>query len=182
METKSIGIFVGSLRKGAYSKSTANYIGQALARHYQVVFVEMGNLLLFNQDYDDEGTTPAQWVAFRSQVGQLDACLFVTPEYNRSMPAVLKNALDIGSRPYGCNLWDGKPAAVVGVSPGRIGGAMGVGALRVPLAFLNLRLMMQPEVYLSDAAELFNEQGELTNASTAKFLDRFVDAFERWIG
>ncbi|MDR0894751.1 MAG: NAD(P)H-dependent oxidoreductase [Prevotellaceae bacterium] len=181
MKKKTIGVFVGSLRKDACSKKTANYIAGQLSQKYDVTFVELGNLCIFNQDFDDEGTTPTAWTAFREQVKNLDALLFVTPEYNRSIPGVLKNALDIASRPYGQNVWDGKPGAVVGVSPGSLGGALAVSAIKVPLSFLNVRLMMQPEVYVSNAYQLFDEQGNLTNESTAKFLNGFVSAFDAWI-
>ncbi|MDR1004647.1 MAG: NAD(P)H-dependent oxidoreductase [Prevotellaceae bacterium] len=181
MKKKTIGILVGSLRKDAYSKLAANHIAGLFNNQYEVIFIELGNLQMFNQDYDDEGTTPAEWTAFREQVKSLDAVLFVTPEYNRSMPAVLKNALDIASRPYGHNVWNGKPGAVIGVSPGHIGGALAVSAVRVPLAFLNVRLMMQPEVYLSNVHQLFDGQGKLTDESTVKFLDKFAAAFRIWI-
>jgi chromate reductase len=181
MRKTTVGIFVGSLRKDACTKKAANYIAGQLSQKCDVQFVEMGNLALFNQDFDDEGTTPAEWTAFRETVKSLDAVLFVTPEYNRSIPAVLKNALDIASRPYGVNVWDGKPGAIVAASPGRIGGALAAGALRVPLAFLNVKLMQQPEVYLSDAYDLFDQEGKLVDESTIKFLNKFVEAFEGWI-
>ncbi|MDR0994958.1 MAG: NAD(P)H-dependent oxidoreductase [Tannerella sp.] len=182
MEKKRIGIFVGSLRKASFSKKVACYVGGLLKGRFAVEMIDLAPLCMFNQDYDDEGATPAAWTAFRQQVKRLDGLLFFTPEYNRSMPALLKNALDIGSRPMGQNVWDGKPAAVVGVSPGKIGGALGVQALRAPLAFLNLRLMQQPEVYLGDAAALFDEQGEPVSEGTAGFLKGFAEAYSAFVG
>jgi chromate reductase len=135
---------------------------------------------MYNQDYDDEGHPPAEWTRFRKEVKALDGCLFVTPEYNRSFPPVLKNALDIASRPYGQNLWSGKPGAVIGVSPGKLG-AFGAGnQLRQTMAFLNIFLMQQPEAYIGEAASLFDEQGKLTNQGTADFLRQYADAFAAW--
>jgi chromate reductase len=181
MTKKSIGILIGSLRKGSFSKSIGRYVGQLLSEKYDIEFVEIGNLAMFNQDFDDEGTTPKEWTAFRAKIKSLDGLLFVTPEYNRSIPPVLKNALDIASRPYGQNCWAGKPAAILGVSPGKIGGALAVQALRVPLAFLNVKLMMQPEAYVGDVAALLDEKGTLTNPSTGKFLASFAAAFDSWM-
>jgi chromate reductase len=180
MGTKKVGIFVGSLRKDAFTKKVAVCMSHMFNSNFAVEFVELDNLCMFNQDFDDEGRTPAEWVAFREKVSSLDAFLFVTPEYNRSIPAVLKNALDIASRPHGVNRWDGKPAAIAGVTPGSLGATMGVRSLRVPLEFLNVRLMMQPEVYLAHADQMFDAQGNL-NAHSAKFLQTFIDAFMAWI-
>ena len=143
--------------------------------------VAIGALPLFNQDFDDEGTTPAEWVAFREKLKQFDGFLFLTPEYNRSVPAVLKNAIDIGSRPYGKNLWDGKPGAVVSVS---IGGISGFGAnhhLRQTLVFVNVATMPQPEAYIGNAAALFDAKGALVNEGTREFLKNFMAAFAAWV-
>jgi chromate reductase len=144
--------------------------------------VEIGGLPMFNQDYDDEDRTPAEWIRFREEVKALDGFLFVTPEYNRSVPPVLKNALDIASRPHGQNCWAEKPGAIIGVTPGKLG-AFGAGQhLRQTMAFLNIFLMQQPEAYISNAASLFDEQGEMANEDTRKFLRDYADAFVRWVG
>ena len=107
--------------------------------------------------------------------------LFVTPEYNRSVPAAIKNALDVGSRPYGKSVWDGKPGAVISVSPGAIGGFGANHHLRQSLVFVNVPAMQQPEAYIGMAAKLFDDNGELTNQETAKFLRQFIEAFTKWI-
>ncbi|MDR0893322.1 MAG: NAD(P)H-dependent oxidoreductase [Mediterranea sp.] len=179
MVKKKIGVFVGSLRKGSYSRKAANYVCGFLNGQYDVEFVEIGALPYYNEDLDQPGNVCPDFMAFREKVKGLDAFLFATPEYNRSLAPALKNALDIASR--GENLWDGKPGAIIAQSIGHIGGAVGASALRVPLAFLNVRLMMQPEVYLSGAAGLFDEQGNLVNDGTAKFLQKFAAAFAAWI-
>jgi chromate reductase len=110
------------------------------------------------------------------------AVLFVTPEYNRSVPAALKNAIDVGSRPYGKSVWDAKPGAVVSVSPGAIGGFGANHHLRQSLVFLNVPTMQQPEAYIGGAAKLFDDKGQMINEDTRKFLQGFMEAFARWIG
>ena len=144
--------------------------------------VELGGLAMFNQDFDDEGRTPAEWTDFREGLKTFDAFLFVTPEYNRSVPAVLKNALDIGSRPYGENVWDGKPGAVISVTPGALGAFGSNHHLRQTLAFLNVPTMPQPEAYIANVANLLDVGGYLRNVQTREFLQRFMDAFAVWVG
>jgi chromate reductase len=114
-------------------------------------------------------------------VSGLDAVLFATPEYNRSVPGVLKNAIDVGSRPREKNAWNGKPGAVVSVSPGAIGGFGANHHLRQMLVFLNVPTMQQPEAYVGGAANLFDSGGNLTNDSTREFLKKFIDSFDAWI-
>src|SRR5580704_4784050 len=118
--TRNVAVFVGSLRKGSFNRLTAKALAALAPSALQLEIVEIGQLPLYNED-DDHGAPPAAWVAFRERVRAADAVLFVTPEYNRSVPGVLKNALDVGSRPYGHSAWNGKPCAVVSVSPGAIG-------------------------------------------------------------
>ena len=129
----------------------------------------------FNQDL--EATPPGEWTAFRALVKAADAVLFVTPEYNRSVPGVLKNAIDVGSRPYGSSVWKGKPAAVVSNSPGAIGGFGAYHHLRQTLVFLNMPTVNQPETYIGHVATLFGENGELTNEATREFLTGFTKVF-----
>jgi chromate reductase len=143
--------------------------------------IEIGLLPLYNQDDDDEGAPRPEWTAFRSRVKAADALLFVTPEYNRSIPGVLKNAIDVGSRPYGQSVWDGKPGAVISVSPGAIGGFGANQHLRQTFVFLNIPVLQQPEAYIGGAADLFDQAGNLTNEGTRKFLKGFIDAFAAWI-
>jgi chromate reductase len=142
--------------------------------------VEIGQLPFFNQDLET-GSSPAQWTAFRQRVKAADAVLFVTPEYNRSMPAVLKNALDVGSRPYGSSVWDRKPGAIVSCSPSAIGAFGANHHLRQSLVFLNVPTMQQPEAYVSHVDKLFDEHGKLGSDGTRNFLHQFMQAFANWV-
>src|SRR4051794_36505426 len=117
-----IGVLVGSLRKESFSKKIAANVAALFPEGYESEFVEIGNLPLYNQDYDDKNNVPDEYTALRNKIKELDAILFVTPEYNRSVPAVLSNALDVGSRPKVANVWNGKPAAIISQSPGNISG------------------------------------------------------------
>lgn len=175
-----IGVVTGSLRKGAFSRKVARSVSACMPDTLEMVPVEIGVLGLYNQDFDDEGRTPPEWTAFRRRLAEMNGFLFITPEYNRSMPPVLKNALDIGSRPYGANRWDGKPGAIISVSPGKLGGFGAYHALRQVLGFLNVPLLQQPEMYLGGAAELFNEKDELAHPATRQFLQDFAGAFAAW--
>ena len=179
--TRKIAVFVGSLRKGSYSRMTAKALAALAPAALQLEIVEIGQLPLYNQDGDDDGTPAPAWVAFRQKVKATDAVLFVTPEYNRSVPGVLKNALDVGSRPYGHSVWDGKPGAVVSVSPGAIGGFGANHHLRQSFVFLNVPAMQQPEAYIGGAATLFDKEGHLTNEVSRKFFKDFMEAFAAWI-
>jgi len=142
--------------------------------------VEIGQLPFFNQDLET-AATPAPRTAFRQRVKAADAILFVTPEYNRSVPAALKNALDVGSRPYGSNVWDRKPGAIVSCSPSAIGAFGANHHLRQSLVFLNVPTMQQPEAYVGHADKLFDEHGKLVNDGTGKFLQAFMQAFANWV-
>lgn len=180
--TKTIGIFLGSLRKGSYSRIIAQELAKLLPVGYETKFIEIGNLSLYNQDFDDLGPVPDEYTKFRAEVKQLDAALFVTPEYNRSVPAVLKNALDVASRPYGANVWDGKPAAIISVSPGAMGGFGANHHLRQALVFLNMPTLQQPEAYLDHVDQFIDEdKGEVNNQGTKDFLQSIADAFVQLI-
>ena len=130
---------------------------------------------------DTESDPPSSWVDFRNRVKPADAVLFATPEYNRSVPGVLKNAIDVGSRPYGRSVWSGKPAAVVSCSPGALGGFGANHHLHQSLVFLNMPTLQRPEAYFSGADEMFVPNREFMNASTKQFPLLFVTAFESWI-
>jgi chromate reductase len=145
----------------------------------ELEIVGIGDLPLFNQDL--EATPPPASAAFKERIRKADAVLFVTPEYNRSVPGALKNAIDVGSRPKGQSAWNGKPCAVVSVSPGAIGGFGANHHLRQSLVFLNMPAMQQPEAYVGGADKLFDAQGNLTNDSTRAFMQKFLDAFATWI-
>jgi chromate reductase len=134
---------------------------------------------MYNQDLEE--VPPAAWTEFRSRLKGFDGVLFVTPEYNRSVPAVMKNAIDIGSRPYGKNSWDGKPGGIVSVSPGALSGFGANHHLRQSLVFINVPAMQQPEAYIGNAAKLFDNNGKLTDESTREYLQKFIDAYAKWV-
>ncbi len=177
---KKIGVLVGSLRKEAWSKKLAKYLIGLFPEAYETEFIEIGNLPHYNQEFD-EGDVPEAYDAFRSKMHEMDAYLVVTPEYNRSMPAVLKNALDIGSRPYGQSVWDGKKAAIISNSPGVLGGFGANHHLRQVFTVLNVLVMAQPEAYISRVSELFDDKGEIKSEGTKKFLQSIIDAFVAFI-
>lgn len=179
--SKKIAVIVGSLRKESISKKMANAL-IALAPHsLNFQFIELGDLPLYNQDLDDEGNVPMSWTRFRDQVNGCEGVLFVTPEYNRSLPGVLKNAIDIGSRPYGRSVWNKKPVAVMSVSPGAIGGFGANHHLRQSLVFLNMPVLQQPEAYIGMIGNVLNAQGEIINEDTATFLKNFMISFADWV-
>jgi chromate reductase len=179
--TKKIAVFVGSLRKESFNRKMAKALIALAPESLLFEMVEIGGLALYNQDYDDEGTPPSAWTEFRQRVKSFDGVLFVTPEYNRSVPAVLKNALDVGSRPFGQNVWGGKPGAVVSVSPGAIGGFGANHHLRQSLVFLDIPAMPQPEAYIGGAAQLFDTDGNIKIEATREFLVKFMEAFAAWV-
>jgi chromate reductase, NAD(P)H dehydrogenase (quinone) len=178
--TRNVAVLVGSLRKGSYNRMMAKALADLAGSQLQLTIVEIGELPLYNEDVDASGA-PASWIAFRKAISSADAVLFVTPEYNRSVPGVLKNAIDVGSRPYGQSAWSGKPGAVISVSPGAIGGFGANHHLRQSLVFLNVPVMHQPEAYIGGAAGLFDEAGHIANEGTRTFLEGFVKAFAAWI-
>ena len=177
--TRQVAVIVGSLRKGSFNRKMALALAAIAPPSLKLEIVEIGELPLFNQD--DEANPPAPSAAFKQQIAAADAVLFITPEYNRSVPGVLKNAIDVGSRPYGKSAWDGKPGAVISVSPGAIGGYGANHHLRQSLVFLNVPTMAQPEAYIGGAGELFDEAGGLKKPETRQFMERFLDAFAVWI-
>lgn len=181
MKKIKVGLVVGSARRGSYSRSIANALAGLLPEGFEITALDIGNLPMFNQDYDDDGATPPQWQVFRGKVREMDAFLFVTPEYNRSIPPVLKNALDIASRPYGQNTWGGKPGAVISVSPGNPGGFGANHHLRQCLSFLNIYTMQQPEAYIGHVDKSLDENGNVTNESTVKFLNEIAGAYAAWV-
>ena len=180
MSKKTIGILVGSLRCDSFSKKVAQYLKSLQEKQFFVKILYIGSLIMYNQDLDNEADMPREWLRFRQEVKALDAVLFVTPEYNRSIPPVLKNALDIASRPMTENAWRGKPGAVVSVSPGGIGGFGANHHLRQSAACLNIYMMQQPEAYIGGIAGLVDADG-VSNKKTQDFLREFSDAFANWI-
>ena len=180
MGKKTIGILVGSLRRDSFCKKVGRYLSGLLEGQFEVKFLNIANLAMYNQDLDDDNNTPPEWRQFREDVKALDAVLFITPEYNRSIPAVLKNALDIASRPYGKSAWGGKPGAVVSVSPGNIGGFGANHHLRQTAGCLNIHLMGQPEAYIGGIVRSVDENG-VTDKGVQDFLGQFAKAFSEWV-
>lgn len=174
--TKKIGFFIGSLRKDSYNKKVAEAFAKLLPEGYESVFVKFDDLPFYNEDLETPEKAPAEWTRFREEVRGLDGVVFVTPEYNRSVPAVLKNALDVGSRPYGHSVWDHKPGLVVAASPGGIGGFGANHHLRQSLVFLNVPTLQQPEAYIGNVANLIDENGNIVEG-TLSFFQTILDAY-----
>lgn len=177
---RKVAVLVGSLRKGAFSRMTANALVSLAPPGLELQIIEIGQLSLYNQD-DDTAAPPIPWTEFRAAIKAADAVLFVTPEYNRSVPAPLKNAIDIGSRPYRQSVWEGKPGAVMSVSPGAIGGFGANHHLRQSMVFLNVPMMQQPEAYVGGVADLFDADGKLKNEGTKTFFTSFMSAYAAWV-
>ncbi|MCL2438392.1 MAG: NAD(P)H-dependent oxidoreductase [Coriobacteriia bacterium] len=177
---QTIGIFAGSLRQDSYSKKVALYLADLLEKQFNVKVFDLTPLSFYNQDLDNENDLPAAWEDLRAEVRAMDSFLFVTPEYNRSVPPVLKNALDIASLPRSESGWDGKPGAIVSISPGRLGGFGANHHLRQVTSILNICMMNQPEMYLSDIAALVDDSG-FHDESAQRRLRKFADAFAEWV-
>ena len=174
----NVVVLVGSLRKASFNRKVAQVLSEVAPAELKLSIVPIGDLALFNEDL--EATPPAPWESFRAQIRAADAVLFVTPEYNRSVPAVLKNALDVGSRPYGKSVWNGKPGGVISASMGSTGGFGANHHLRQSLVFLNVPVLQQPEAYLGMVHTLFDEQGQL-NEDSQNFLRKYMQAFAEWV-
>ena len=179
MTARDVAVFVGSLRKESFSRKLALALRELAPAALKLEIVELGQLPFYNQD--DEASPPQAWRDFRERVRAAQGLLFVTPEYNRSVPAVLKNALDVGSRPYGQSAWSGKPGAVVSASPGAMGGFGANHHLRQSLVFLNVPALQQPEMYLGGVDKLFDTDGKLLNDAPRALLLKFLSAFADWI-
>lgn len=179
MKKYKIAVVVGSLRKESFNLKTAKEMMAMAPDSLSMELLDISGLPWFNEDLEDN--PPKEWVALREKIRDADGLLFFTPEYNRSVPGVLKNAIDVGSRPYGENSWDGKPAGVVSVSIGAISGFGANHHLRQSLVFVNVPTMAQPEAYIGGATELFDDNGKLTNDSTKDFLKTYMEAFEKWV-
>jgi chromate reductase, NAD(P)H dehydrogenase (quinone) len=176
-----VGVIVGSLRSGAYSRMLARALPELTPASLQLIEIGIGDLPLYNYDLET-ATPPPAWKTFRDAVKATDALLFVTPEFNRSMPGALKNAMDVGSRPWGDSAWAGKPAGVISQSPGALGGMAANHHLRQVLMAVNVAAMPYPEAYLPSAGALFDAAGQLTSADTRQFLQLFMESFAAWVG
>jgi chromate reductase len=179
MAERKVAVLVGSLRKASYNRKMALALEKLAPATLKLGIVEIRDLALYDEDL--EASPPKPWLDFRAAVRASDAVLFVTPEYNRSVPGGLKNAIDVGSRPYGHSVWSKKPCAVVSVSPGGIGGFGANHHLRQSLVFLDMPVLQQPEAYIGGAATLFADDGSIANEGTRKFMTGFMEAFAAMI-
>jgi chromate reductase, NAD(P)H dehydrogenase (quinone) len=176
---RNVAVLVGSLRKDSINRKVAHALAELARPSLRLEIVEIGQLPLYNQDSDQD--PPQAYLDFRARIKAADAILFVTPEHNRSVPAALKNAIDVGSRPYGASAWNGKPAAVISASPSAVGGFGANHHLRQSLVWLNVPAMPQPEAYVGGADKLFDQNGKLNNEGTRNFLKNFIDSFAAWV-
>jgi chromate reductase len=174
-----VAVVVGSLRKDSMNLKLGNALAKLGQDKFVANFVQIGDLPLFNQDL--EANVPESVTRLKNDIESADAILFVTPEYNRSMPGPLKNAIDWCSRPYGKNSFAKKPAAICGASVGVIGTACAQSSLKPILSYLDIALMGQPELYLHFTEGVIDGEGNITNENTKKFLQKFVDAFAAWV-
>ncbi|MGV7210924.1 NADPH-dependent FMN reductase [Oxalobacteraceae bacterium A2-2] len=182
MPAKKIAVIIGSLRKDSLNRKVAQAVIGLAPESLQLEIVEIGELPIYNQDLEENGATaPQAWTQFRERVKEADGVLFFTPEYNRSTTAALKNAVDVGSRPYGASVWAGKPGAIVSVSPGAMGGFGANHHLRQSMVFLDVPMLQQPEAYVGNAAKLFDADGKLANEDTNGFLTKFINAYAQWV-
>jgi chromate reductase len=175
-QPSEVAVIVGSLRKESLNRKAALALAKLAPASLNLRIVEIGEMPLYNEDFEGE-SAPEAWQRFRREIAGADAVLFVTPEYNRSMPGALKNAVDVGSRPWGQAVWTNKPVAIMSVSPGALGGFGANHHLRQALSFFDMPFLGQPEAYVGNAFTLFGEDGELTDESTRQFFQTFIDAF-----
>jgi len=179
MSTHHIVTIAGSLRKESFSLKIANALAKLAPASLKLEVVTPHGISFFSQDL--EGTPPADWVAFREKLQKSNGVLFVTPEYNRAIPGVLKNAIDVGSRPYGKSSFMGKPVGIISNSPGPLGGVNAAKSLQNILPGISGPIMGQPETYLTAVGDAFNEKGELVKESLQKVLEQFLAAFAAWV-
>lgn len=177
--SKKVAVLVGSLRKDSLNRKLANALIKMAPESLKLEIVEIRELPLFNQDFEAD---PPQAVRdFKQKIEAADALLFITPEYNRSVPGVLKNAIDVGSRPYGKSSWAGKPGGVITLAGGNLGGFGANHHLRQSLVFLNVPVMQQPEAYIGGSGTLFDDKGDISNDTSREFLNKFLQAYAQWI-
>lgn len=176
--TYQIAIIVGSLRKESWNRKLIEAMAALAPDTLSFRFIEIGDLPFYSQDLETD-TPPAEWTRFREEMTDIDGVLFATPEYNRTVPAVLKNALDVGSRPYGQSVWGGKPAGIVTASMGATGGFGANHHLRQSLVFLDMPTLQQPEAYIGKVQDIVTDDGVVE--SSRDFLAGFMSAFAKWV-
>ncbi|NLT70514.1 MAG: NAD(P)H-dependent oxidoreductase [Verrucomicrobiaceae bacterium] len=179
MSAKNVAVLVGSLRKDSINLKLARAVEKLAAGELAFRYLRIDDLPLYTQEFDDE--YPAVCQRLKQEIEAADAVLFVTPEYNRSIPGVLKNALDIASRPWGTNSFAGKPGAVLGASIGSAGTSMAQQHLRNVLAYLDIPTLPQPEVFIHFKDGMIGDDGTIANESTREFLQGFVDKYVAWV-
>ncbi|KDR29425.1 MULTISPECIES: NADPH-dependent FMN reductase [Caballeronia] len=174
-----IAVVVGSLRQGSFNKQLAHALVSLAPGDFSFEFLDIGSLPLYSQDYDSDFPEAAR--TFKQKIAEANGLLIVTPEYNRSIPGVLKNALDWGSRPWGQSAWGGKPGAIIGTSVGAIGTAIAQSHLRGVCAYLDIVLMNQPEMYIKHDEKRIDENGNIVSEDTRKYLQTFMDKYVAWV-
>lgn len=179
MSTLKIAVIIGSLRKDSWNRKLAKAVEKLMPDGFQFEYIRIDDMPLFSQDI--EADYPAAARRLKREIEAADALLFVTPEYNRSMPGVLKNAIDLASRPWGTNSFAGKPAAIMGASIGAAGTALAQQHLRNSLVFVDVPVLAQPEVFIQISEGLFDADGNISNDSTGKFLQKFIERYIAWI-
>ena len=178
---RDVAVVVGSLRRKSFNRMMAHAMSELVPERLALSIVEIGDLPLYNQDLEDAQPPPEPWVAFRRRILAADALVFLTPEYNRSGPGCLKNAIDVGSRPYGSSVWNGKPGAVMSVTPGQFGAFGANQHLRQSLVSINVPTMAAPEAYIGGAGKLFDAEGKLIDDRTRELVRKFLAAFDVWV-
>jgi chromate reductase len=179
MSEYRIAVVVGSLRRESFNRTLAQAVASLGPSDFSFHYLQIGNLPLYNQD--DDGAPAEPVIRLKRDIAAAQGLLFVTPEYNRSVPGVLKNALDHASRPYGKNAWAGKPAGVLGASGGPIGTAVAQQHLRSILAYLDVPTLGQPEAFIQVKEGMFDASGKLANDGTRKFLQAWTDRYVAWV-
>jgi len=179
MSQFKIAVIIGSLRKDSFNRKLGLALAHLAPQDFTFEHVEIGHLPLYNQDDDGQQSDPVR--RLKTEITNAQGLLFITPEYNRSIPGVLKNAIDQASRPYGQSAWAGKPAGVIGVSVGAIGTALAQQHLRNVLAYLDVPTLGQPEAFIQNKEDLFDDKGHIGNERTQKFLQAWIDKYVAWV-
>jgi chromate reductase len=178
-EVRNVAVLVGSLRKESLSRKVAVALAAMAPSSLRLAVVEVGDLPHYNDDL--EGDPPAAWTTFRDRIQPVDGVLFITPEYNRSVPGLLKNAIDVGSRPKADSVWRGKPCGVMSLSPGTLGGFGANHHIRASCVALDMPAMAHPEAYVNNAGAIFDAGGTLIDETKRTLFDAFLNAFAEWV-
>jgi len=179
MSQTRIAVIVGSLRKDSFNRKLALALAHLMPSDFTLEHLRIDDLPLYNQDDDGNQAPPVK--RLKSEIAAAQGLIFVTPEYNRALPGVLKNAIDHASRPYGQSAWAGKPAGVIGISVGAIGTAIAQQQLRTVLAYLDVPTLGQPEAFIQNKEGLFDDKGHIADGGSKKFLQGWVDKYVDWI-